>query len=325
MKLYVVWAVAWCFMASACAGDTKKFEFEPDPASNGTAAQTTCAFNGLQLPDDVAVYATGAYAGKLTGFQIDPSGHEATRFDVAVNSSDKPVVLMLGAYEPSVWNIGWSKGTRILAVLVSGYHRQAVAGLPKQTPVLNSSYDNRGPCGYFYVSDSTLGALNPMAKRIFDRPVAMVFPVKNGKVVVGNPITGAEHLMTSTDVTIDALRDTAAPLAGPAGLQDAVRKGLLRHATPADAQAWANAVAANTPNADLPPVAGQGRPLPRAPSFHSGYVVLKTFTFPAGLYGGNSATFFVPQGVPSPQGNAGHSTVYDHNTLACGGPSCRAP
>ena len=323
MKVFSVWVAACCVVASACAADVKKFEFEPDPASNGTAAQTTCAFKNLQLPDNVAVYATGAYAGKTTGFQIDQSGHEATQFDVAVNSPDKPVVLLLGAYEPSVWNIGWSKGTRILAVLVGGYHRQAVAGLPKQTPVLNSSYDNRGPCGYFYVSDSTMGSLNPMSKRVFDRPVSMVFPVKNGKVVVGTPITGAEQLITSTDVSVDSLRDANAPLAGPAGLQDAVRKGLLRPATRADAQAWANAVAQATPDSDLPPVAGQGKPVPRAPDFHSGYVVLKAFTFPAGLYGAHSATFFVPKGVPAPQGNGGHSTVYDHNTLVCGGPICR--
>ena len=323
MKRYVVLAWACVAMASASAGDTKKFDFVPDPASNGVAVPTACAFDGLQLPENVAVYATGAYSGKPAGFQIDQSGHEATRFDLAVNSPDKPVVLMLGAYEPSVWNIGWSKGTRILAVLVSGYHRQAVAGLPKATPVINSSYDNKGPCGHFYVSDSTMGALNPMAKRVFNRPVSMVFPVSNGKVVVGTPLGGGAQLITSGDVTVEALRDPSAPLAGPAGLEDAVRKGLLRKASATDAQAWANAVAKNTPDSDLPPVAGQGKPVPRAPTFYSGYVVQKAFTFPAGLYGAHSSTFFVPKGVPTPQGNPGHSTVFDFNTLACSGVGCK--
>jgi len=322
MRRYVFWCLLCCVMTAAHATELQKFDSVPDPASNGTGAKTGCGFDDLKLPENTLVYATGAYSGKPAGFQIDQSGHEATRFDVAVNSTDKPVVLMLGAYEPSVWNIGWSAGTRILAVLVSGYHSQALAGLPKATPVINSSYDNRGPCGHFYVSESTLGALNPMAKRVFNRPVSMVFPVSNGKVVVGNPLSANAQLLTSSEVTLNSLRDPSAPLAGPAGLEDAVRKGLLRKATVADAQGWADAAAKSKPDSDLPPVAGKGKPQPRAPSFFDGYVVLKAFTFPAGLYGAHSATFFVPKGVPAPQGNPGHSTVFDFNTLACAGTGC---
>jgi hypothetical protein len=51
-------------------------------------------------------------------------------------------------------------------------------------------------------------------------------------------------------------------------------------------------------------------------------VVLKPFTYPAGLYGGNSATFLIPKGVPKPKGNSGHSSVYDFNTLNCQGALC---
>jgi hypothetical protein len=42
----------------------------------------------------------------------------------------------------------WSKGTRIVAVFVTGYHRQAVAGLPKGTPLIVSSQEEKQPCGY---------------------------------------------------------------------------------------------------------------------------------------------------------------------------------
>src|SRR5688572_18157081 len=55
------------------------------------------------------------------------------------------------------------------------------------------------------------------------------------------------------------------------------------------------------------PVTGVGVPRPRVPHVHQGFVVLSQFTFPAGLYGGNSATFFVPKGVRRPTGNPGHS------------------
>lgn len=229
---------------------------------------------------------------------------------------------MLGAYEPTIWNIGWSKGTKIVAVLVSGYHRQVVAGLEKDVPLLNSSYDNHGPCGYFYVANDKFTALNPLAKRVFGRPVEMVFLAEQGRVVVGEPLKSDTKLITSSETTPASFYDRNAPIAGPAGLKDAVRKGLLRKATTADADAWVNAVIQNSPKRDVPPIAGTGIPKPPRPPAYNAYVVLKPFTYPAGLYGGNSATFIIPKGVPRPVGNPGHSAVYDFNTLNCQGPLC---
>jgi hypothetical protein len=73
--------------------------------------------------------------------------------------------------------------------------------------------------------------------------------------------------------------------------------------------------------ADVPPIAG-GAPAARMPSMFRAYVVLKAYTLPAGLYGANSATFFVPRGVPRPTGERGHSTIYDFNTMGCAGVMC---
>lgn len=311
--------------AMAClAGETPSSESRPDVRQPKLAGQApSCSFSELKLPPDFSVFAAGAYSGRRVSFQIDQSGHEATQIDVRVNSPGRPVVLMLGAYEPTIWNVGWTQGTSILAVLVSGYHRQAVAGLEKSVPQLNSSYDNRGPCGYFYVTDENLAGLNPMARRVFGRPVEMVFPAEGGRVVVGEPLQAGTQIFSSTETTPTSFRDKDAPLAGPLGLEDAVRKGLLRKATAADAQAWADAVIQKLPQRDIPPVAGKGVPGPSMPPIQNAYVVLKSFTYPAGLYGGNSATFIIPAGVPRPSGNPGHSAVYDFNTLGCQGPLCR--
>src|SRR5207342_2739319 len=57
---------------------------------------------GLALPADFRLLAAGAYQGRDLGFQIDQSGHSATQIDVVVTSRDKPVALMLGAYEPTI-------------------------------------------------------------------------------------------------------------------------------------------------------------------------------------------------------------------------------
>jgi hypothetical protein len=286
-------------------------------------ASSVCGFADLQLPGDFAIFASGNYGGKPSGFQIDQSGHEATRMDVRVNKTDKPVVLMLGAYEPTIWNMSWSAGTRILAVLVSGYHRQAVAGLDPNVPVLNSSYDNKGSCGYFYVSERNLEKLNPLSQRVFGRDVDLVYLAEKGDALIGDPPGAGERWQTSTALTVESFYDRTAPIAGPAGLEDAARRGLLRPATRDDAQAWVDAVAAATPpSQQLPQIAGKGPSRQPMPSLFRAYVVLKPFTFPAGLYGGNSATFYIPKGVPKPTGNSGHSTVYDFNTVACTGAGC---
>jgi hypothetical protein len=318
--------VALGILASACsAADLKPFEFPFEQAKPDHAARKPeCVFPGLKLPSDFAVLAAGAYSGRKIPFQIDQSGHEATQIDVAVNSPDKPVVLMLGAYEPTIWNIGWSAKTKILAVLVSGYHRQAVAGLEKSVPQLNSSHDNKGACGYFYVSGNDLSRLNPMARRVFKKPVDMVFLAEKGRVVIGEPLRAGVRLLTSPETTPESFHDKSAPIAGPAGLEDAVRKGLLRKATSADAESWVEAVRQDSAQCDIPPVAG-GMPKPRAHSLHNAYVVLKPFTYPAGLYGGNSATFIIPKGMLKPDGNPGHSAVLDFNTLRCQGPVCPEP
>ena len=305
------------------AGDLKQFDFQPNAKPQERAEpKPTCAFSELTLPSDLAVFAAGAYSGRNISYQIDQSGHEETQIDVAVNSPGKPVVLLLGAYEPTIWNIGWSEKTNILAVLVGGYHRQVVAGLEKSTPILVSTYDNRGPCGYFYVTPDKLGPLNPLSKRVFGRPVDMVFPAQNGKVVIGDPMSEKTKLVTSTDVTPESFHDKSAPMAGPAGLAEAVNKGVLRRATAVDANAWSDAVLQNSPQRDIPPVAGQGIPKPPKPAIYNAYVVLKPFIYPSGLYGGNAATFFIPKDVPKPEGNQGHSAVYDFNTLNCQGSLC---
>jgi len=281
-----------------------------------------CGFPDLKLPEDFAVFVVGASSGRKIAFQIDQSGHEGTQIDVTVNSPNKPVVLLLGAYEPTIWNIGWTANTRILAVLGGGYHRQAYAGLEKHTPLLNSSHDNRGPCGYIRSAKDNLAQLNPLSRRVFGRPVDMVFPAADGRVVVGTALPAGAKLIRSPEVTPESFFDKSAPIAGPAGLEDAVKKGLLREATAADAEAWSEAVLQNSPKRDLPPVAGQGVPKPPKPFLYNAYVVLKPFTYPAGLYGGNSATFIIAKGVPKPQGDPGHSEVYDFNTLNCQGPVC---
>ena len=286
-------------------------------SSNVTPQPTTCSFQDIKLPKEFVVFAAGAYSGKSKDFQIDQSGHQATQIDVAVNYEAKPVVLMLGAYEPTIWNIGWTQNTNIVAVFASGYHRQALVGLKESVPFLISTYDNKGICGSGYITSENPAAFDALARKLFNRPVETVFPANNGAVVIGSPIKSNTRFLTSSSKTIESIIDESAPLAGPAGLKDAVAKGLLRPAVKDDIQAWIDAFTAKTETRSSETATKQFN----VPS--NSYVVLQPFTFPSGLYGGNMAAFFIPKGTAVPTGNPGHSTIFDFNTLTCTGPLCR--
>jgi len=282
------------------------------PGEQGGHFQSSfCSFEDLKLPKDAVVLAAGAYGGRRIGFQIDPSGHEGTQIDVAVNQA-KPVVLLLGAYEPTIWNIGWSPGTRIVAVLASGYHRQMVAGLKGDVPIIVSTYDNQGPCGYFY--DNRRGALSIVSRRLLKRDVNTFYPAQAGRVLVGSPIPAGTRLSTASVVRRESFRDTTAPMAGRAGLVEALKQGRLRRATESDFAARAHASRGCPPQQGLLRISSPG-----VPGGTRAYVVLDAFTYPAGLTGAHAVTFFIPKGVPRPSGNPGHSVIYDFNTADCQG------
>jgi hypothetical protein len=282
-----------------------------------------CQFHGVQWPEDFGILVAGDHLGAPQSFQLDQSGNPATRFDVDVNSPVRPVVLMLGAYQPSVWNIRWTPGTRILAALVSGYHRQVVAGLPDTVPRLISTFDNKGPCGYFYVGEDGLERINPMARQLFGRPADRIYKASRGKVVVGEPIGAGVVMLTSPDIRPDSFADPTAPLAGRAGVDEAVRRGTLRPATQADIDAWKATALRMRPARDVPPIVGETRPGIAMPTSGETYVILRQFAIPAGLHGGHSVCFILPKGVPTPTGDLGHSALFDLATGKCEGVTCR--
>ena len=282
--------------------------------------QNDCTKFKTQLPAQFDVFATGAYSGKETNYQIDDSGHQATEMDIQVQHN-RPVVLILGAYEPTIWKLKWESDTKIVGVIATGYHAQRVIGLPKSIPVLESSYKN-SQCGYSYVSDDNAAEMNQLSQRILQRDIQAVVIAQNGRANIGN-ISADTQLSSSQERSIKDVIDPNAPLAGPAGIQDAVSKGLLRPATRADIDAW-KASYNKARSIHTPPVVG-GSPSSGTGMdyvhFDSAYVVLREMTIPAGLYGAHSVTFFVPQGVPRPKGNPGHSTIYEMKSGNCYGSS----
>ena len=282
-----------------------------------------CAIPDFVAPPEFVVLAAGGYEGHTLNFQIDDSGLPATHMDVTIHSPDKPIVLMLGAQQPTIWSVRHSPSTRIAAVFVSGVHRQVLNGVDG-IPALNSSQDNQGPCGYFYPKGEALQALNPIARRLVGKPAEVVYPDNDGRVAIGTSLPEGVELVSHGLKPVRSFRDDDTPLSGVSGLLEGVRNGQLRNATPEDAKGWATVEAAVSQPQDVPPVAGRAAPKPRMPRLVSAYVVLQQFRLPAALYGRDAATFLIPKGVPRPTGNPGHSTMLDFNTGRCSGLMCEA-
>lgn len=280
-----------------------------------------CALTGLdidKLPEDAAVYVAGAYGGQKLGWPVDRiSGHEGHLIEVVVNSPERSALLMLGAYEPTVWRVEWTEGTRILGAVVSGYHSQFISGLPPETPVLISSYDQVESCRRFYVD--TRGKSNPdmfadLSQTLFGRKPEAVIPAEKGRVHIGPWLRDAQTLLSAAPWRPEEFK-LSGPLPGEFGLNQAVDAGLIRPALARDHHQWrlakaererAAALAEGLPEKLIPPppeMRGSGDQV-----LYKTYVVLSPdFVLPNGLYGGNSAFFLLPPGVPLPQGDLGHS------------------
>jgi hypothetical protein len=97
---------------------------------------------------DAELHAIGVYEGdeKQNG-----------RVNVRVTCIKRPIMLLLIAYKTVEWNVELDQGTRLLKVVLSGYHKQKVIGLPSTVSVISTSYDEGSP-QYLYSYKTDLGA-----------------------------------------------------------------------------------------------------------------------------------------------------------------------
>ena len=307
-------------LRQAILANTSEYRRDHTRSTHTPPIENDCTKFKTKLPQQFDVFATGAYSGRESNYQIDNSGHQANEMDIQVQHT-RPILLILGAYEPTIWNIKWEANTHIVGVIATGYHTQKVIGLPKSIPVLETTSEN-SQCGYSYVSSDNASEINQLSQKILQRDIQAVVIAQNGRATIGN-INSNAQLQFSQDRTMKDVIDRNAPLAGQAGIQDAIAKGLLRPATRADIDAW-KAANNRAKNIHTPPVVGgtssSGTGMEYV-HFDRAYVVLKEMTMPAGLYGAHSVTIFVPEGVPRPQGNPGHSTIYEIKSGSCYGSS----
>jgi len=253
---------------------------------------------------DVEVHFVGAYSAREVVYRIEESNHKTTQMDILVNLPGKKVALLFGGYDPIIWNVGWTAGTQIVAVAATGHHTQVITGVDKSTPYLATSRDDGRGCGGTHeYSDE----VQKTSMKIFGKPVTKNDERDTNAVAMVGPVIRENTQIISSKTNTPAqfaAKDGAR--AGQDGLDDALKAGLIRLATGDDMKAWLNLMQKKY-DPDKPPM--QVGIAPR-----NSYVVLKEFTYPPGL--SNSATFFIPKGVPKPGGFKENCTVYNFNTEA---------
>ncbi len=290
-------------------------------AAGGDRFDPGCALDNYVVPENLKVYAAGGYKGEPLDFQIDESNQRTGLYKVEVYSRDNPVALLLGSYEPAIWEISWSPGTVISSVIVTGYYAQAVAGLDNNVPVLNSVRENGAPCSVFYMRNGSHEILNPLSQHLFDRPVELVIPMDDEfKFTIGDPASTRARMRTFKSTSVESFRDRSSQLTGTTGIEAAIAKRIIRPATAVDAQRWVRELIRQGKAPDLPRVRGQERNIERPPTDNA-FVVMKEFEIPLGS-NSNQASYFVLEGVPLPLRRDRYSTVYVFDSMLCTGPRC---
>ena len=240
-RLPIIFLMAWFtfLILPALASAQKKEDIDSD--FNRDVNLDACVLPDLKLSPQTQIYAVGARGGSKLNWQIDDSGRGATLIKVAVNSPKEPVVLILGAHEPTIWHLGWTKGSQIAAVAISGHSTQKITGLPKSVPVLISTKENGAACGEFYI-ESSKKTIPPKASavsnRLFGRGIDNMYAVINGQAVVGEILPAEAKLITNAELRREDFHPSNKPLFGEAGITEAIDKGLIRKATSDDIQEY---------------------------------------------------------------------------------------
>lgn len=262
----------------------------PGPAPPAIPVLETCAFPDLELPLETAVYAVGGLHGARLGRMLDSeSGLEASSTRVVVNSPQRPVALILGADQPNIWRLGWTGGSRIAAVYITGHRSQQVSGLPPETPVFREA--ERGPCGAEVPRRHDPGKMKELSGRLFGRDLTGIYSSFKGRqeVVLGLPLRPGTRLYTERLFRAADFIPPDSPETGQAGLDRALARDWIRPATREDWHQWREARGGG---------GGFGQP---GEELEHSYVILdQRFIPPAKL--NHHHYYYLPAGMPVPRG-----------------------
>lgn len=101
------------------------------------------------LPSEYRLEKVTAYGtGKTLVARLDASQNTVGQKEVVVNLPGQSVVLWLQSYNPTVWHILRTPGSKVEAIIVSGTHGQAVLGVERSVPLFiqTAAYNPASNC-----------------------------------------------------------------------------------------------------------------------------------------------------------------------------------
>lgn len=279
------------------------------------------ALGGCLAPSAKArIIALGAYeANGAVPFYAPSSAHDAGVITVAGDKKGPPVVLILSAYDPVIWDLRQVPRGRIEGVVVFGYSSQAVVGLPRDVPLRFSAGRKADPqCGaptYAYKGGPALERLAATVEKAVARRIDAFYGdyAPNGFNIDGGGVPQPDVASISLNMLRGSERfDVSAVPPREAGVAMLLKQGAIRRPLPQDQIDLDAALTKASSTGYLAPV--------HMPLDRRAYVILKPITVPRGMYGGHSATFLIAKGVPNPIDPGSHNqyTRLDDGTCVRG-------
>ncbi|TQV72545.1 hypothetical protein [Denitrobaculum tricleocarpae] len=321
--VFSIFALVVMTGAASATFSLKETRATPSPqiakAAQLQPAKTLAVKSGacrMKLSKETEIVAFGSYQGGVrSSWDLDDStGHETREIAVRMTSEANDVFLVLTAYDPVIWVMDPAFASRVSGVLVLGYHGQAVANLPKDTPAIISSYQSRGnsKCelwAFAHQGGKRLEDLNSRVEQVTGRPIDRFSGQYESKAVPSDVV--APHPAIEGEIRSDVRVVKLDVPNGLAGVKELVRRGKLRKANGDDLEAWLAAATERSSTGHLAPV-----PRPQALILSQTYVILENVRLPKGLHGKDSATFFISPGVTEIKNPGGRGDFYDIGTGA---------
>lgn len=290
-----------------------------------------------KITDDMEIVIAGGYSGKRLPESIDLSGHTANLMDVYVDNTEKEVVLLLSAYEPTIWNIYKTNETKINQVVLTGYYEQNIKGLDLDVPVLyrdrntikdsscislsklQTEKEEKGDGRYRRPSKNTA---NNFSNELFGRDINQrIFPKKTGIIFIGNENSYKKNYYQNASMKIEDFYLEDRILSGPDGLEQLVGQNKMKSFNQSQAMEFLTDLKSKAPkkDEDYDYLLGEIQK-----NYLKVYLVVDDMRFPSGLSAMHvfrndkyrqyrNYLFIIDKGVSLPTGSKGHAIVMDLN------------
>ena len=291
-----------------------------DSAPPSWQTPATVARCGLEnLPSKYWVKPIAVYQGSLIATtRIATPDHDYTsRVDITVSETDQPVVLILSNYRPVQWRVGQMAAAKLAGVVLVGFKKAELIGLPNTIPVFNATLPDAAECrleSNFYVStdhgldaaEAQQLAAETLSQQLFHRSALGITSEQAGnRIIVGTKWNAPEDVKPfySDDGGDVFKRDPDLLLPMELGLEQLRANGAVRRATAAELAPWEAAQRAGRIG------------VWRFGGINRAYVLLRKTELPDGLRG---VDFLLPEGVPMPDGWDRDSRVCIERLWRCG-------